>query len=676
MWTRGAEEQRYLRLNVLTVVPHRCWTFRLTDGMSALGLAAGATELDAHHLIRARQLFADPNSSPAERGSFLFAELLPPSIQTVLEQERLGLIVSSESDDWPWPLLRWDDRWLALDRPVGQYPETMRWSDALEEVEEFDAPERHALVASDDAHLAEPKRLAELLSSRGFQVTQRLGPRELTRSHLLKSLAKAPHEIVILFARQFIPHELLSTELVLSKTLSVGVDDCRSHCRGEPLFVFRFLDQPIRDAERFPETSIWRDVLQPLAHGNVKGRLRAAVAALGPADEEQGVLDFFLEELVERRSLGAAMHRARARVGDADPNRWINVTLYGDPRLTQRDPSGRDRMDDDLADLAGGPLWGDDARLSLLGAFSMLSRTTWPIAGSAHLLCGLLGNEDNLLGMVLKGLKSKPANARRHVEKILYRDNRLTSDGLVQMDAVLRQTLLHAKEIATRSRGKEISDRHLLAALLEQPDCGAVTMLGVLDLDLARLQDVARRDPLAATAPESAPSAHQAEPTNASGSADKKVLEGEVLLPDGRLNSDLFEAGCLAAVLISAEMAQRTYWDEIRSPHLFLGVLARPDGILAVALKGKGHDPQSLTDVLYQLVGKPPRSVRSKPLVHREFVSDNALGVLQRAKGIARSAGRSRIGERDLLQAIIADESNYITQVLRQLKIDPLKVLG
>src|SRR6516225_6329742 len=51
----------------------------------------------------------------------------------------------------------------------------------------------------------------------------------------------------------------------------------------------------------------------------------------------------------------------------------------------------------------------------------------------------------------------------------------------------------------------------------------------------------------------------------------------DVFLPGGRLRGELLTDGATAAMKEALRLARETRWDSVRSPHVFMGLLAAPD---------------------------------------------------------------------------------------------------
>jgi hypothetical protein len=198
--------------------------------------------------------------------------------------------------------------------------------------------------------------------------------------------------------------------------------------------------------------------------------------------------------------------------------------------------------------------------------------------------------------------------------------------------------------------------------LLDRPESGGTMLLGCLNVDLNDL-----RQRVAATAPVA--DAHAVKPDN-SGTSD------DLMLPSGDLNRALFDEAARAALDEAALLAFRTYWADLRSPHLFLGILGRRNSRLAEHLTAQRLvDPHVLSSAFLSSLTNRVNAALRQPKLHREFLSENALFTLRAAHRRAQQAGRAMVAERDILASILDNESNIITTALRQAGVDPQRLL-
>src|SRR4051812_19818184 len=97
---------------------------------------------------------------------------------------------------------------------------------------------------------------------------------------------------------------------------------------------------------------------------------------------------------------------------------------------------------------------------------------------------------------------------------------------------------------------------------------------------------------------------------------------GDVFSQAGTLRDDVFQEDTAKAIELSLEYARRTRWDSVRSPHVFMGLLAVNDPAIQVWGEKLGADVARLIEQFQELflqeMGDPDALLRA----HREFFSD------------------------------------------------------
>ena len=158
------------------------------------------------------------------------------------------------------------------------------------------------------------------------------------------------------------------------------------------------------------------------------------------------------------------------------------------------------------------------------------------------------------------------------------------------------------------------------------------------------------------------------------GSADS------IFQADGNLRADLLTEHALAALRDAVRQAQETNWDSVRSPHVFMGLLAMPDGCVRKWGDRLGKDLENEED-LNQLLSQFQELFRqdepdcdSVPALHREFLSDNAIKLLRDAYQRALSHGRSRITPMDLLITMLTTPNSIVAECFERIGVTAAKL--
>lgn len=115
-------------------------------------------------------------------------------------------------------------------------------------------------------------------------------------------------------------------------------------------------------------------------------------------------------------------------------------------------------------------------------------------------------------------------------------------------------------------------------------------------------------------------------------------------------------------------LTRATNWDSVRTPHLFMGLLAAPDpGVYAWATH-LGYDLPRLLDQFRELFLQDSEPVPPL-LLNREFLSDNVLRMLRVAYTRAQDYGRSTIGQMDLLITLFSTPRSIVAECFERIGV-------
>jgi ATP-dependent Clp protease ATP-binding subunit ClpA len=148
---------------------------------------------------------------------------------------------------------------------------------------------------------------------------------------------------------------------------------------------------------------------------------------------------------------------------------------------------------------------------------------------------------------------------------------------------------------------------------------------------------------------------------------------GDVFLPDGRLRLDLLHEAAVAAIREAQHLAEQTHWDRLRSPHVFMGLLASPDPQVRNWGQRLGADLRTLLEQFRELF-QQPEADRAAVLLHREFLSDNVIRLLREAYQRAAEQSRSQITCMDLLITILTAPKSFVAGCFEHIGVTAAKL--
>lgn len=143
----------------------------------------------------------------------------------------------------------------------------------------------------------------------------------------------------------------------------------------------------------------------------------------------------------------------------------------------------------------------------------------------------------------------------------------------------------------------------------------------------------------------------------------------DIFLPSGRLCPDLLDEATARVLREALAHTRATNWDSVRTPHLFMGLLAAPDsGVFKWAARLGADVPGLLDqfrDLFHQENGEPVPPL----LLNREFLSDNVIRLLRDAHGRAADSGRIQITPMDLLITLFTTPNSIVAECFERIGV-------
>jgi ATP-dependent Clp protease ATP-binding subunit ClpA len=157
--------------------------------------------------------------------------------------------------------------------------------------------------------------------------------------------------------------------------------------------------------------------------------------------------------------------------------------------------------------------------------------------------------------------------------------------------------------------------------------------------------------------------------------ADTQATESALSLfaDDGELALAAFTPDCRSALGTASRLASEMGHEEIRSAHLFLGILTRPGSRLQPLIVRSGVQMSVLREAFRRSLSGGPAALAPCRL-HRDYLSKNALSAIRRASARAQQRGGHTVTELDLLTALLQRE-DLVTRVLEEHHVEPAQLL-
>jgi ATP-dependent Clp protease ATP-binding subunit ClpA len=141
----------------------------------------------------------------------------------------------------------------------------------------------------------------------------------------------------------------------------------------------------------------------------------------------------------------------------------------------------------------------------------------------------------------------------------------------------------------------------------------------------------------------------------------------DVFLPCGSLRMELFGESAVAALTESLRLARETHWDNLRSPHVFMGLLVSPDAGVRNWGERLNADLADLLDKFQELFHQDKGELEPLLVLHREFLSDNVIRLLRDSAARARDNGRSSVTAMDLLICLLTSTQSIVAECFERI---------
>jgi ATP-dependent Clp protease ATP-binding subunit ClpA len=149
---------------------------------------------------------------------------------------------------------------------------------------------------------------------------------------------------------------------------------------------------------------------------------------------------------------------------------------------------------------------------------------------------------------------------------------------------------------------------------------------------------------------------------------------GDVFQPGGGIRPDLLSDKAAQALREAIRLARETRWESVRSPHIFMGLLAYPDaGVTRWGARLKA-DLTELLDKFQEMFEQKEQQGGATLLLNREFLSDNAIRILREARQRACDHRRKTITPMDLLITLLTTSNSIVAECFERAGLTAAKV--
>src|SRR5215213_4233054 len=143
----------------------------------------------------------------------------------------------------------------------------------------------------------------------------------------------------------------------------------------------------------------------------------------------------------------------------------------------------------------------------------------------------------------------------------------------------------------------------------------------------------------------------------------------DIFQPGGRLRQELLSDQAEKALGASIRLARETRWDSVRSPHIFMGLLAAPDPSVRNWGERLGADLSKLLGQFQELFFQPEGEAEAFLALNREFLSDNVIRLLRDAHCRASDHNRRNVTPMDLLISLLTSPNSIVAECFERIGV-------
>jgi ATP-dependent Clp protease ATP-binding subunit ClpA len=148
----------------------------------------------------------------------------------------------------------------------------------------------------------------------------------------------------------------------------------------------------------------------------------------------------------------------------------------------------------------------------------------------------------------------------------------------------------------------------------------------------------------------------------------------DVFHPGGQLCPERLNEPTSRVLQEALRLARETRWDSVRSPHIFMGLLAKPDPCVHAWGERLGADLDKLLGQFQELFQQEDGVPEALLILNREFLSDNVIHVLREAWRRAVEHGRQCVTPMDLLITLLTASNSIVAKCFESVGVTAAKL--
>ncbi|MBI3758671.1 MAG: hypothetical protein HY269_02830 [Deltaproteobacteria bacterium] len=156
--------------------------------------------------------------------------------------------------------------------------------------------------------------------------------------------------------------------------------------------------------------------------------------------------------------------------------------------------------------------------------------------------------------------------------------------------------------------------------------------------------------------------------------ATAEPARDDIFSPAGHVCTDCISESTQKVLCEALKLARETRWDSVRSPHIFMGLLAVPDPGVRAWGERLGADLTRLLGQFQELFHQEEGDCEALLMLNREFLSDNVIRLLREAYARARDHHRSVVTPMDLLITLLTSANSIVAECFERIGVTAAKL--
>ena len=156
--------------------------------------------------------------------------------------------------------------------------------------------------------------------------------------------------------------------------------------------------------------------------------------------------------------------------------------------------------------------------------------------------------------------------------------------------------------------------------------------------------------------------------------AAPESAKNDIFLPSGLIHSEHLSDSATTVLHEALRLAKETRWESVRSPHIFMGLLAHPDSCVREWGDRLKADLIILLGQFQELFHQEEGDREALLLLNREFLSDNVIRLLRDAFQRAIDNRRRVITPMDLLITLLTSSNSIVAECFERIGVTAAKL--